>query len=202
MITSKFKVNYYPILAVLLIKTNIIWTFILCILLKESVAHFGKDIFFEIVEPESLRYTFQLRAAQDFGVPFNTTLQNVGLTIAEPHHGCNSPINPLELKNNIALVERGGCSFLTKCIQSAASGALAVICADNDISNDEQFIEMVDDKTKRNCSIPALFLLGKDGHMIRQGLHTHRLNRAIINIPINVTTLPLEKLKQPPWLLW
>lgn len=161
-----------------------------------------EDIYFEILEPETLRYTFRVRPAQDFGVPFNDTLQNVGLVIAEPFHGCSAPINKLELRDNVALLERGGCSFLSKCIQAEHAGVLAVIVSDNDIHNDEQYIDMIDDSTKRNCSIPAVFLLGKDGHMIRKSLKTHQLTRAIINIPVNITHVPLHLQRHPPWVLW
>jgi len=161
-----------------------------------------EDIFFEIVEPETLHYTFKVRPAQDFGVPFNYSLLNVGLVVAEPSHGCSAPINKLELRNNIALIERGGCSFLSKCIQAERSGVLAVMICDNDISNDDQYIDMIDDSTKRNCSIPAVFLLGKDGYMIKKSLKTHNLTRAIINIPINMTFVPDHEHKQPPWVLW
>lgn len=161
-----------------------------------------EDLYFEIVEPETLHYTFKVRPAQDFGVPFNNSLLNVGLVVAEPSHGCSAPINKLELRNNIALIERGGCSFLSKCIQAERSGVLAVMICDNDISNDDQYIDMIDDSTKRNCSIPAVFLLGKDGYMIKKSLKTHSLTRAIINIPINMTFVPEHGHKQPPWVLW
>lgn len=30
----------------------------------------GDDAFFEIIEPKQLRYTYKVRPAQDFGVPF------------------------------------------------------------------------------------------------------------------------------------
>ncbi|KFM77216.1 Protease-associated domain-containing protein 1, partial [Stegodyphus mimosarum] len=156
----------------------------------EDAKAIKEDIYFEIVEPETLHYTFKVRPAQDFGVPFNDSLQNVGLVVAEPSHGCSAPINKLELRNNIALIDRGGCSFLSKCIQAERSGVLAVIICDNDISNDDQYIDMIDDSTKRNCSIPAVFLLGKDGYMIKKSLKTHNLTRAIINIPINMTYMP------------
>ncbi|XP_035233894.1 LOW QUALITY PROTEIN: protease-associated domain-containing protein 1-like [Stegodyphus dumicola] len=168
----------------------------------EDVKGIKEDIYFEIVEPETLHYTFKVRPAQDFGVPFNDSLQNVGLVVAEPSHGCSAPINKLELRNNIALIDRGGCSFLSKCIQAERSGVLAVIICDNDISNDDQYIDMIDDSTKRNCSIPAVFLLGKDGYMIKKSLKTHNLTRAIINIPINMTYMPQQKQKPPPWVLW
>lgn len=167
------------------------------------ITHVVKDdLFFEITEPESLRYTFKVRPAQNFGVPFKEHLQNIGLVLAEPHHGCSPPINKFELQNNVALVERGGCSFLTKCIQADRIGVLALVVTDNDIKNDDQYIDMIDDNTKRNCSIPAVFLLGKDGHMIRQRLQAHGISRAIINIPVNITLVPLHQQRHPPWQLW
>lgn len=168
----------------------------------ESSKYLKDDIFFEILEPESLRYTFRLRPAHEFGSSFITQLSNVGLVISEPFQGCSSPINKLELKHNVVLIERGGCSFLSKCIHALREGALAVIIADNNPTNDDQYIDMMDDNTHRNCSIPAAFLLGKDGYMIQKGLQTHNLHRAIINIPINVSLIPVHKLKQPPWVVW
>ncbi|XP_054709473.1 PRADC1-like protein [Uloborus diversus] len=160
-----------------------------------------EDLYFEIVEPETLHYTFKVRPAQDFGIPFNESLNNVGLVLAEPPHGCSAPINRLELRNNVALIDRGGCSFLSKCVQAEHSGVLAVVICDSDTSNDDQFIDMIDDNTKRNCSIPAVFLLGKDGYMIKKGLKTHNLNRAIINMPVNFTFVPLHEKRHPPWIL-
>uniref|UniRef100_A0A2R5LGY0 Putative protease-associated domain-containing protein of 21 kDa n=2 Tax=Ornithodoros turicata TaxID=34597 RepID=A0A2R5LGY0_9ACAR len=168
----------------------------------ESPKYLKDDIFFEIVEPESLKYTFRLRPAHEFGTSFVAPLSNVGLVLAEPFDGCSSPVNKLELRHNVVLIERGGCSFLSKCIQAHREGVLAVIITDNNPTNDDQYIDMMDDNTHRNCSIPAAFLLGKDGYMIRRGLETHGLNRAIINIPINVTVVPAHKVKRPPWLVW
>uniref|UniRef100_A0A131XBS5 Putative protease-associated domain-containing protein 1 n=1 Tax=Hyalomma excavatum TaxID=257692 RepID=A0A131XBS5_9ACAR len=161
-----------------------------------------EDIFFEILEPESLRYTFRLRPAHEFGSSFTTQLSNVGLVLSEPLQGCASLVNRLELRHNVVLVERGGCSFLTKCVEVRRQGALAVIVADSDPSNDDQYVDMMDDSTRRNCSIPAAFLLGKDGYMIRRGLEAHGLHRALINIPVNVSGVPAHRLRQPPWLVW
>lgn len=161
-----------------------------------------EDIFFEILEPESLRYTFRLRPAHEFGSSFAVQLSNVGLVLSEPLQGCASLVNRLELRHNVVLVERGGCSFLTKCVEVRRQGALAVIVADSDLSNDEQYVDMMDDSTRRNCSIPAAFLLGKDGYMIRRGLEAHGLRRALINIPVNVSGVPAHRLRQPPWLVW
>ena len=60
-------------------------------------------------------------------------------------------------------IERGECSFVSKVIRAQESGAAAVVIADLDGDNDEFFISMVDDTTKRKAEIPAGFLLGKNG---------------------------------------
>ncbi|KAH7973003.1 hypothetical protein HPB52_020145 [Rhipicephalus sanguineus] len=146
-----------------------------------------EDIFFEILHPESLRYTFRVRPAREFGSPFAVQLSHVGLVLSEPLQGCGSFVNRLELRDNAVLVERGGCSFLTKCVEVRRQGALALIVADSDPFNADRYVDMRDDGTRRNCSIPAAFLLGRDGYMIRRGLEAHGLRRALINIPVNVS---------------
>lgn len=159
------------------------------------------DIHFEILEPESLRYTFRVRLAQNFGTDFKSSYSNINLVIVEPNDSCSTIINRLELQNNIGLIERGGCPFLEKCIEAELNGLIAIIIYDNNDNNDDMYIEMVGDNTSRNCSIPAAFLLGKDGYMIRRALEAHQLNRAIINIPINASNIPMKK-RQPPWVVW
>jgi hypothetical protein len=156
------------------------------------------DVYFLISEPESLRYTFKARSSR-IGVPFTNTLSNIALVLAEPRDACTSTINKLEIRGNVALVERGGCSFLEKCIEIERSGGIALIVYDYDKHNDENYIEMIDDNTSRNCSIPAVSLLGKDGYMIVHSLLALKLNRAVISIPINVSK---GEVSNPPWLMW
>lgn len=156
------------------------------------------DVYFQISEPENLRYTFKARSSR-IGVPFTETLTNYALVLAEPRDSCSSIINKLEIKDNIALVERGGCSFLEKCIEIERSGGIALIVYDYDKANDENYIEMIVDNTSRNCSIPAVSLLGKDGHYIVQALLALRLSRAVITIPVNTA---VDKNSNPPWLNW
>lgn len=38
--------------------------------------------------------------------------------------------------------------------------------------------------------------------MIRQHLNIHRSDRALINIPVNLTGKPLRAAKRPPWSIW
>lgn len=156
------------------------------------------DVYFLISEPESLRYTFKSRSSR-IGIPFTNTFSNIALVLAEPRDACTSTINKLEIRGNIALVERGGCSFLEKCIEIERSGGIALIVYDYDKHNDENYIEMIDDNTSRNCSIPAVSLLGKDGYMIVHSLLALKLNRAVITIPINVAK---DEVSNPPWLMW
>lgn len=161
--------------------------------------HTGSDVYFQIVEPENLRYTFRAKAARSFGVPFKEELKNVALVVIEPSNACYKIINTLELSGNIALVARGGCSFLQKCIEIERSGGIGLIVYDYDKLNDEVHIEMIDDNTSRNCSIPAISLLGKDGHMIVQTLMAYKQTRALISIPVNTSTFAVSN---PPWLIW
>jgi len=90
---------------------------------------------------------------------------------------------------------------LAKCIEAELNGMIAIIIYDNNDNNDDMYIEMIGDNTTRNCSIPAAFLLGKDGYMIRRTLEALDMNRAIVNIPINISHTPLKR-RQPPWVVW
>ena len=58
---------------------------------------------------------------------------------------------------------RSDCSFVSKAIQAERAGAVAVIVMDEDDGNEEIFIDMVVDGTKRDVNIPAGFLVGKNG---------------------------------------
>nr|CAI5861702.1 unnamed protein product [Callosobruchus analis] len=67
------------------------------------------DVFFEIVEPEELEYTYRLRPAKDFGAPFNASfhVKNVPLVPILPKFGCKPPDNNVDIEGNVALIQRG-----------------------------------------------------------------------------------------------
>lgn len=185
------------------------------ILIDTSV---GADVFFEIIHPPELEYTYKLRPAKDFGAPFNASFleERIPLVPTDPPHGCQLAKNAQDLRGRIALVERGDCSFFSKSIKAEEAGAKAVIIADYHSSSieesiasplwdDHYYVEMIRDNSvpsSKSVNIPAGFLLGKNGKMIRQTLQ--RLNQpfALINIPVNLTYTTLDKLHQPPWLFW
>ncbi|NWY27653.1 PADC1 protein, partial [Pheucticus melanocephalus] len=91
-----------------------------------------------------------------------------------------------------------GCSFLSKTRVIQEHGGRAVIIADNAYDNDSFYIEMIQDSSRRTADIPALFLLGRDGYMIRRSLEQHGLPWAVISIPVNVTSIPTYEMMQPP----
>lgn len=182
------------------IVTDVVHTYTI----TDTVDYMDNDIYFEIVEPEELRFTYKIRPAKDFGVPLNESFAGVEVPLVpvDPPCGCGWPRNADDLEGSVALVERGECSFLSKTVRAEEVGARAVIVADHDEDADEYYIEMIDDKTFRDVHIPAGFLLGKNGHMIRKTLKKLRMKHAIINIPVNLTYVPLHKMNQPPWLGW
>lgn len=163
-------------------------------------------MFFEIIDPPELEYTFRLRPAKNFGGIFNssTKLDDVNLVLADPEDACTKVHNWEEMYGNVALVERGDCSFLEKALQVQKAGASAVIITDSAASEDElsYYIDMVDDNTGRDVYIPAGYLQGMNGQMIRRTLNKLGQMHAIINIPVNLTFVPPHEINHPPWQGW
>jgi len=160
------------------------------------------SVFFEILVPEELQYTYKITPAA-FSIPFNSTFRDpIALVMAEPTCGCGSLRNFEDIEGNIVLMERGECSFVSKTIRAQEAGAVAAIITDEDIENDELYISMVDDQTGRKVTIPSGFLLGKNGHYIRRTLERHKLDRAMIRIPVNISNVHITDINQPPWLIW
>lgn len=166
------------------------------------------DVFFEIVDPPELEYTYRIRPAKDFGTSFESASFGVKegkLVPAIPSDACEPDfVNEKDLKGNIVLVERGECSFLTKAINVEQVGGRAVIITEVDSGSDDYdyYIEMIHDKTDRDTNIPAAFLLGKNGLIIRKTLAKLHLRYALINLPVNLTFVAPHEINQPPWLQW
>lgn len=129
-------------------------------------------LYFQVLSPGDIRYIFTATPAKDFGGIFHTRYEQIHLVPAEPPEACGELSNGFFIQDQIALVERGF------------------------------YVEMIQDSTQRTADIPALFLLGRDGYMIRRSLEQHGLPWAIISIPVNVTSIPTFELLQPPWTFW
>lgn len=162
----------------------------------------GKDyVFFEITEPEQLAYTYKANPAV-FAPSWNNSYNNIQLVPSEPSCGCGHITNSDMIEGQIALIQRGECSFVSKVIRAQEAGAVGVIVTDEDEDNDQLFIAMADDTTGREATIPAAFVLGKNGHIIKSTLSRLSLPHAIINIPVNISRIAPYKLRQPPWIVW
>lgn len=167
----------------------------------------GDDVFFEIVEPEELEYTYRLRMAKDFGVTFPASFKrNMHVLVPTlPRDACSTLKNVENIKGNIAFIERGECSFLRKALVAERAGAEAVIITDpeNNSIDDEYYIEMVHDKlSEEDTNIPVAYLLGKNGFMILKTLRKLELKYAIVKVPVNLTFVPPQLINHPPWLRW
>ncbi|VVC42251.1 PA domain [Cinara cedri] len=164
---------------------------------------YGGDIFFEITDPPELQYTYRIRPAKTFGIPFdkeNFPVTKTKLVLVDPSHGCEKPKNANQLKGNIAFVKRGECSFLQKTVISEKSGAKAIVITDNNIYDDSAYIHMIDDESELSANIPAGFLVGKSGHLIHTKMSELMVTELPIMFPLNMTYVPLHEIKQPPWI--
>ncbi|XP_061435403.1 protease-associated domain-containing protein 1 [Lethenteron reissneri] len=174
-----------------------------CVQHRRGLGHtVGEHLYFQVLSPGEIRYLFQVRPAKDFGGVFNSRFDSINLVPSEPPDACSDLANGELLRGQIALVERGDCSFLSKTRTVERYGARAIIIADNAYDDITSFVDMIQDGTERHASIPALFLLGKDGYMIRRSLLQNGLASALINIPVNVTSMHTYQLMQPPWTFW
>jgi len=157
------------------------------------------DMFFEIESPDDIRYTYRIRIAKNFGSSFTRMLKRTQLVIADPFNACgNEILNAQEIKGNVAFIQRGECSFLSKAINAEKAGATAAIITDNDPNND-YLIDMISDETTRNTNIPVVFLQYNDGAMIKKSIEKRFIKTALINIPLNLTFKNKNVLKKAPW---
>ncbi|XP_025416685.1 PRADC1-like protein isoform X2 [Sipha flava] len=164
---------------------------------------YGSDIFFEITHPPELQYTYRIRPAKSFGIPFDKERfpsKKTKLVLVDPTHGCEMPTNAKQLKGNVAFVKRGRCSFLKKTIISELSGAKAIVITDNNIYDDTAYVHMIDDNSEMSANIPAGFLVGKSGHLIHSKMSELMVTELPIVFPLNMTYVPLHKINQPPWI--
>lgn len=53
-----------------------------------------------------------------------------------------------------------------------------------------------------DVNIPAAFLLGRSGATILRTLRKLKKSYAVVNLPINMTHVPVGKMNQPPWISW
>ncbi|XP_069043764.1 protease-associated domain-containing protein 1 [Lepisosteus oculatus] len=159
-------------------------------------------LYFRVLSPQDIGYIFSAAPARDFGGVFTSRYEEIFLVPADPADGCSELRNADLMEGQVTLLERGGCSFVSKARRVETAGGRAVLIADSALDNDSLYLDMITDGTAELPSIPALFILGRDGLMIRRALQRHSLPWAVISIPVNVSSLASFPLQQPPWTLW
>ncbi|KAJ7993877.1 hypothetical protein DPEC_G00259250 [Dallia pectoralis] len=181
--------------------TTIVW-FVLMHLTGVPGLGVNELLYFRVISPEDIGYIFTCAPAKDFGGDFTSSFDEIFLVPADPADGCSELRNRELIHGQVTLLERGGCSFVQKAHVVEEAGGRAVLIADDVLDNDSQYLDMITDGTTAKPSIPALFLLGRDGLMIRRSLQRQALPWAVISIPVNVSSLASFPLRQPPWSLW
>lgn len=74
-----------------------------------------------------------------------------------------------------------GCSFVQKAQHVERAGGKAVLIADNAEDNDSQYLDMITDGSSAKPSIPALFLLGRDGWETETSSHSDLCKHKLTN---------------------
>ncbi|XP_032094185.1 protease-associated domain-containing protein 1 [Thamnophis elegans] len=154
-------------------------------------------LYFHVLSPGDIRYIFTATPAKDFGGVFNMRFEQIYLVPSDPPDACGALRNGAFIEGQIALVEHGGCSFLSKTGTIQEHGGRAVI-----IVEDATCVEGAQETTQRKADIPALFLLGRDGYRIRRSLEQHGLPWAVISIPVNASSVPTSDFLQRPGIFW
>lgn len=82
------------------------------------------------------------------------------LLLADPPHACRRLRNGPLLAGSIAVVRRGGCSFVDKAVAAADAGAYGVVVLDNEAPG--QLLTMSDDGSGRAPDVPTIMLEARD----------------------------------------
>jgi uncharacterized repeat protein (TIGR01451 family) len=101
------------------------------------------------------------------GQTANVVLVSASTGVAS--QGCSALTNAAAVAGNIALVDRGTCSFQTKAATAQAAGAIGVI-VDNNAPGDPTLLTMGPDATQPNITIPAVLISEDDGSTIKAQL--------------------------------
>ncbi|XP_068560004.1 protease-associated domain-containing protein 1-like [Cebidichthys violaceus] len=187
------------------VRTKALAVYLWCVFMhlgRVSGLGINELLYFRVISPEEIGYIFSAAPAKDFGGDFTSSYDEIFLVPADPADGCSELEDRELVQGQVVLVERGGCSFVQKARHVEEAGGKAVLIADDAADNDSQYLDMIADGSAAKPSIPALFLLGRDGMMIRRSLQRQALPWAVISIPVNVSSLASFPLKQPPWTLW
>ncbi|WNJ19183.1 T9SS-dependent M36 family metallopeptidase [Pontibacter sp. G13] len=134
------------------------------------------------VNTPSMLAGFYNAAAASFGPPLPTTPLTGDLALVQDINGttegCDSITNQSSLVGKIAVIDRGGCSFVEKVEAAQAAGAIAVIV----INNNNFAFPMPG--TSSIVTIPSLMIAQNDGIAIKQQIILG------VNVTIQAPSIP------------
>jgi subtilisin family serine protease len=102
-----------------------------------------------------------------FGPPIPGSPLSGNLVYALPHNGCAALTNSAAISGNIAVIDRGTCSFEPKVAAAQAAGATAVVVVD---SRPEVPVTMGPDGVTANPTIPSVMISQANGLAIEAQL--------------------------------
>jgi len=139
------------------------------------------------------------------------------------HLGCNVAANASALKNKIAFIDRGSCSFTTKFLNAQAAGALGIVVAN--YAGNDTLIQM--GGTDNTIKIPGIFISGDNGTGLKSYLgstvnatlygpaidgeidntiptheYTHGISNRLVGGPQNVSCLQNKEQMGEGWSDW
>jgi hypothetical protein len=100
------------------------------------------------------------------------------LLLTDPPNACRRLRNAHLLAGSIAVVKRGGCSFVDKAVAAADAGAYGVVVLDNDAPG--QLLTMSDDGSGRAPDIPTVMLEARDSATLLFWLQRRPLLGALV----------------------
>lgn len=131
-----------------------------------------KDPRFTVSSPASLAGEYSTGPAEFGAVKFNKTgrLLLVDDGVGTSSDGCDYPyFNEAQLAGNIALIDRGNCLFVEKAQFAQASGAVAVVIANNEDGN-PPYLSGSDE----SISIPAVSIAYTTAELIKTALSANK----------------------------
>ena len=115
----------------------------------------------------------------DVTIPITADIVLVDDTIGTKSDACQPIINGSSLYGKIALIDRGGCTFVDKVLAAQGQGAIAVII----INNAPGVISMGGGGNQAAVIIPAQMISQSDGQLIKDALNNNDTVNATLNLP-------------------
>lgn len=143
------------------------------------------DQILRIVTPQSLVQHFVNGTIAERSALFGFPVYGgsiTGFLVYDPNNGtgCNglAPVDPSQSAETIYVIDRGGCTFVSKVRAAQIAGARAVIIVDNIAESYLPF--MADDGTGRDIEIPSVLIGLTDGAKIKVALSNGYVVQALM----------------------